>query len=197
MIPVDHVLYINLEYRADRKKHVLEQASKVGIPEEKLTRINAIHTPKIGMLGCSLSHCKALELAKSHPEWEWTLIVEDDIAFKENPWNEIRLALENATPDVLMIARGASIVHERRHYSSNNLCKVKSACVAAGYIVHRNYIPTLLENIYESIEHFIQPSGNVIDHPHDVYWYSIQERDRWYTFEETPAWALNADSDIR
>ena len=198
MIPVDHVLYINLEYRTDRKEHLLKQANKAGIPDNKLTRINAIHTPSIGMLGCSLSHCKALELAKSHPEWEWTLILEDDIVFEENPWNEIRLALENVTPDVLMIARGASVVDERRHHSSNNICKVKSACVACGYIVHRKYIPILLKNIYESIEHFIQPGGNTVDHPHDVYWYSIQERDEWYTFQHSPAHQdTSIKSDIR
>ena len=198
MIPVDHVLYINLEHRTDKLESLRKKFANAGIPTDKTTRINAIYTPGNGVLGCALSHCKALELAKSHPEWEWTLILEDDIVFEENPWDEIRLALENVTPDVLMIARGASIVDERRHHSSNNICKVKSACVATGYIVRRDYIPTLLKNIYESIEHFIQPGGNIVDHPHDVYWYSIQERDGWYTFERSPAHQdTSIKSDIR
>ena len=198
MIPVDHVLYINLDHRTDKLEALRTKFANAGIPNDKATRINAIYTPGKGVLGCALSHCKALELAKSHPEWEWTLILEDDIVFEENPWDEIRLALENVTPDVLMIARGASIVDERRHHSSNNICKVKSACVAAGYIVRRDYIPTLLQNIYESIEHFIQPGGNIVDHPHDVYWYSIQERDGWYTFERSPAHQdTSIKSDIR
>ena len=198
MIPVDHVLYINLEHRTDKLESLRKKFANAGIPTDKTTRITAIYTPGNGVLGCALSHCKALELAKSHPEWEWTLILEDDIVFEENPWDEIRLALENVTPDVLMIARGASIVDERRHHSSNNICKVKSACVATGYIVRRDYIPTLLKNIYESIEHFIQPGGNIVDHPHDVYWYSIQERDGWYTFERSPAHQdTSIKSDIR
>ena len=122
MIPVDHVLYINLDHRTDKLEAIYTKFANAGIPDNKSTRIDGIYTPGKGVLGCALSHCKALELAKSHPEWEWTLILEDDIVFEENPWNEIRLALENVTPDVLMIARGASVVDERRHHSSNNIC---------------------------------------------------------------------------
>jgi predicted O-methyltransferase YrrM len=150
-----------------------------------MTRIEAIYTPGIGMLGCSLSHCKALELALTHPEWTWTLILEDDIKFIDNPWTEIKEALNNTNPDVLMLARGFSQVVIPAHPISNNLYRVHTACVAAGYIVHRNYITKLLRNIRESIEAYTKPGGNIYDHPLDVYWYSIQKTDNWYAFDRS------------
>ncbi len=182
----------------DKSIYILDECKRVGIPSEKLTRIEAIYTPEVGMLGCSLSHCKALELALSHPEWTWTLIIEDDAQFKDNLWTEVEEALKNTNPDVLMVARGAAQAQEPHHSSSSNLYKVITACGAVAYIVHKNYIPNLLKNIRESIEAFTKPGGNVYDHPHDVYWYSIQKTDNWYTFSNSPAWVNQSfKSDIR
>ena len=198
MLGIDHVLYINLDHRKDRLEYILNECKRVDIPLEKITRIDAIYTPHVGMLGCSLSHCKALELALSHPEWTWTLIIEDDTAFKDSPWLEINNALKNTNPDVLMIARGSSQVVVPAHPSSTNLYRVHVACGAVAYIVHRNYIPKLLKNKRESIEEFTKPGGNINDHPHDVYWYSIQKTDNWYTFNSSVAWFNELfKSDIR
>ena len=197
MLSVDHVLYINLSHRRDRLEHIVSECKNAGIPSEKMTRVEAIYTPRVGMLGCSLSHCKALELALSHPEWTWTLIIEDDTKFKDNPWTEIQEALKNTNPDVLMVARGAAQAQEPHHSSSSNLYKVITACVSSAYIVHKNYIPKLLKNIRESIEAFTKPGGNIFDHPLDVYWYSIQKTDNWYTFAKSPAWQGGFKSDIQ
>ena len=188
MLGVDHVLYINLNHRKDRLEYIINECKRVDIPPEKMTRIEAIYTPTVGMLGCSLSHCRALELALSHPEWTWTLIIEDDVKFKDSPWLEIEEALKNANPDVLMLARGACKVETPSHPTSTNLYRVILSCGAVAYVVHRNYIPKLLKNIRESIEAFTKPGGNIYDDPHDVYWYSIQKTDNWYTFAISLAW---------
>jgi GR25 family glycosyltransferase involved in LPS biosynthesis len=198
MLPVDHVLYINLNQRVDKFIYVLGECKRVGIPPEKMTRIEGIYIPDLGMLGCSLSHCKALELALTHPEWTWTLIVEDDVQFNDAPWNEVKEALENTNPDVLMLARGAAQAVTPPHRSSSNLYKVITACGSVAYIVHKNYIPTLLKNIRQSIEEFTKPGGNKYDHPLDVYWYSIQKKDNWYAFLISVAWFNQSfKSDIR
>jgi GR25 family glycosyltransferase involved in LPS biosynthesis len=190
MIPVDHVLYINLDHRTDKLEAIYTKFANAGIPDNKSTRIDGIYTPGKGVLGCALSHCKALELAKSHPEWEWTLIVEDDVTFNENPWDEIRDAL-SVKPDVLMAFRGACQVN----IDNRNLRRVYGACSAVAYIVRSDYIPTLLENIYECTRKMIQPGGC---DPHDVYWYSLQNSDRWYGFLESPLGVdLTFKSDIR
>ena len=187
MLGIDRVLYINLEHRTDRLKYILNECKRVGIPSEKITRIDAIYAPDTGMLGCSLSHCKALELALSHPEWTWTLIIEDDVKFSDSPWLETDAALKNANPDVLMLARGACQVETPTHPTSTNLYRVIRACGSVAYVVNRNYIPKLLKNIRESIEEFTKPGGNIYDHPLDVYWYSIQKTDNWYAFDKSVA----------
>jgi GR25 family glycosyltransferase involved in LPS biosynthesis len=190
MIPIDHVLYINLDHRTDKLEALHTKFTNVGIPNDKTTRINAIYTPGNGVLGCALSHCKALELAKSHPEWEWTLIVEDDVTFNQNPWDEIRDAL-SVKPDVLMAFRGACTIN----IDSRNLRRVYRACSAVAYIVRKGYIPTLLQNMYECTRKMIQPGGC---DPHDVYWYSLQDSDIWYGFLESPLGVdLEFKSDIR
>ena len=197
MLGIDHVLYINLEHRTDRLKYILNECKRVGIPSEKITRIDAIYAPDIGMLGCSLSHCRALELALSHPEWTWTLIIEDDVKFKDSPWLEVEEALKNANPDVLTLARGAAELHTPTHPSSTNLYRIYKSCGSVAYVVNRNYIPKLLKNIRESIEEFTKPGGNIYDHPHDVYCYPIQKIDNWYTFMESVAWQnLTFQSDV-
>jgi GR25 family glycosyltransferase involved in LPS biosynthesis len=182
MLGIDHVLYINLDHRKDRLEYILNECKRVDIPLEKMTRIEAIYTPGIGMLGCSLSHCKALEVALSHPEWTWTLIIEDDVKFNDSPWLEVNDALKNTNPDVLMLARGAAELHIPTHPSSTNLHRIYIACGSVAYVVNRNYIPKLLKNKRESIEEFTKPGGNIDDHPHDVYCYSIQKTDNWYGF---------------
>ena len=73
---IEHAFYINLESRVDRKQHVEEQLSNIGICA---ARFNAIKLTN-GAIGCSMSHLKCLELAKQN-NWEHVLIVEDDILF--------------------------------------------------------------------------------------------------------------------
>jgi hypothetical protein len=198
MLGVDHVLYINLDHRKDRLEYIINECKRVNIPPEKMTRIEAIYTPNIGMLGCSLSHCKALELALSHPEWTSILILEDDTKFKDDSLTEVEAAIINTNPDVLMLARGAALLFDKHHNSSSNLYKVYTACIASAYIINKNYIPKLLKNIRESIEAFTKPGGNIYDHPLDVYWYSIQKTDNWYAFMVSVAWQHHIfKSDIR
>ena len=188
MLCIDHVLFINLKHRGDKREFILNELKRIGITLEKMTRIDAIYTPDVEMLGRSLSHCKALELALSHPEWTWTLIIEDDIKFNDSPWLEIEDALKNANPDLLMLARGAATLQTPTHPSSINLYRVISAYGSMAYVINRNYIPKLLKNMRESIEAFTKPTGNIYDNPIDVYWYSIQKTDIWYAFMVSVAW---------
>ena len=89
---IKHALYINLDSRPDRKKHVEGQLSIVGIQAERFTAIRLEN----GALGCSMSHLKCLEIAKAN-NWPHILIIEDDILFlKPNIFvNQLNLFLHN------------------------------------------------------------------------------------------------------
>ena len=73
---LNHILYINLEKRKDRKKHVEKQLALLDLSGE---RFNAIKL-KDGRVGCSMSHLKCVQLAKER-NWEYVFICEDDITF--------------------------------------------------------------------------------------------------------------------
>ena len=73
---LNHIFYINLDHRSDRKKDVEEQLNQVGL---KGTRFNAIKM-KDGRVGCTLSHIKCLEMAIKE-NFDHIFICEDDITF--------------------------------------------------------------------------------------------------------------------
>ena len=71
-----NTLFINLEQRADRLEHAVQQFKLMEIEAE---RVNAVKTTN-GAVGCTMSHIKCLELAKSR-DYEYVFICEDDITF--------------------------------------------------------------------------------------------------------------------
>ena len=93
---IQHALYINLEKRADRKKHVEKQLKKVGIPA---TRFNAIKLTN-GALGCSMSHLNCIKMAKEN-NWSHVLVCEDDIHFLDPELfkTQLNTFLKNHTDD--------------------------------------------------------------------------------------------------
>ena len=59
---IKHAFYINLHCRPDRKQHVENQLTSIGINAE---RFNAIKMSN-GAIGCSMSHLKIIENAKAN-----------------------------------------------------------------------------------------------------------------------------------
>ena len=56
---IDHVYYINLDTRPDRKTHVESQLDSIGI--KQYTRYSACMMVN-GAIGCTMSHLKLLEI---------------------------------------------------------------------------------------------------------------------------------------
>ena len=75
---IEHVVYINLEHRKDRRENIEKELSIFS--SEKVQRFDAIHEPKRGHLGCSKSHIEVLKLAIKFG-WKNYLVVEDDAVF--------------------------------------------------------------------------------------------------------------------
>ena len=80
----DLVYYINLNHRTDRLNHITNEIKKTNIDESKVHRIEAIYED-YGALGCSKSHCVALENFINSPETNQTcVILEDDFEFTQS-----------------------------------------------------------------------------------------------------------------
>ena len=186
-----NTLYINLSEREDRKTHVLQEFTKLGISGE---RFNAIKT-KNGCVGCTISHIKCLELAKSN-DWEQVFICEDDIEFT-NP----QLFLENLNKfynegiswDVIVVG--------------GNNCppfqKISDFCIRAyniqtttGYIVNKHYYDTLINNFKEGLKNLLKEPENKKKYAIDMYWKLLQQSDKWYFIIPPTVIQINDYSDI-
>ena len=78
---IQHVLYINLDARVDRRTKMQAELEKVGL-QDKAERFPAVRMPNLGAIGCSMSHLKCLQLAKQRG-WPHVLILEDDVEFTD------------------------------------------------------------------------------------------------------------------
>jgi glycosyl transferase family 25 len=172
---IEHAFYINLESRVDRKIHVEQQFSNIGIAA---TRFNAIKLTN-GAIGCSMSHLKCLELAKQN-NWEHVLIVEDDIHFL-NPdlfKNQLNKFLKNHSNfDVVLIAGNNMPPYQK---IDDSCVKVYRCQTTTGYIVQRHYYDTMITNIKEGIQKLMKNPEHHVQYAIDKYWFRLQEKDNWF-----------------
>ncbi len=172
---IEHAFYINLESRVDRKQHVEQELSNIGICA---TRFNAIKLTN-GAIGCSMSHLKCLEIAKQN-NWEYVLIVEDDILFL-NPElfkNQLNKFFKNHSDfDVLLIAGNNVPPYQK---IDDSCVKVYRCQTTTGYIVKRHYYDTLMSNIKEGIQKLMKNPELHVQYAIDKYWFRLQEKDNWF-----------------
>jgi len=143
---IDAVLYINLDHRADRKKHIEKELATMGVDPARIHRIPAIYESLCGHLGCALSHVKALELIQEKG-WATTIILEDDFQFKITP-EEFKLILaEPVAWNVLLLAKGWGEFEP----PVGRLSRVKWCTTTSGYVIRRSYVETLLANFRGAI----------------------------------------------
>ena len=172
MNTIKHAFYINLESRPDRKQHVEQELSKVGI---KAQRFNAIKLPN-GAIGCSMSHLKCLVIAKQN-KWPHVCIVEDDIQFlKPRVFvQQCNLALTKKS-DVVLLA-GNNVPPYTR--IDDSCVKVSRCQTTTGYIVKQHYYDKLIANIKDGINKLLREPEKCVLYAIDKYWFHLQEKDTW------------------
>ena len=175
---IKHIFYINLEHRIDRKLHVEEQLTKVGLTN--FTRFNAIKMAN-GALGCSMSHLKCIQLAKEN-NLPYVLIVEDDIEFLEpntfiNQANKFFNSIDKW--DVLLLA-GTNIPPYIKIDNNDSCIKVKTCQTTTGYLVSSNYYDKLITNYKMGITHLVRRPTQRHLYAIDRFWFALQRVDNWY-----------------
>lgn len=169
------VIYINLLERVDRKIHVEQELSKIGIKDA--SRFNAIKL-KNGALGCSMSHMKCIEYAKKN-EFDYIFVCEDDVEFLDPDIflkQLTRFLKIHQTWDVVLIAGNNMLPY----LPVDDTCiKILNCQTTTGYIVQKHYYDQLIANYKEGIEKLMKnPENN--DYKIDKYWFSMQRKDNWY-----------------
>jgi glycosyl transferase family 25 len=174
---IKHAFYINLDHRTDRKEHVTEQLTNLGL--QGFERFNAIKMVN-GAVGCSMSHLKILQTAVQN-NWDHVLIVEDDITFLDpelfkanfetflqrngNNWDVILLAGNNMPP----------------YDTVDDVCiKVKRCQTTTGYLVNGHYIKKLMENVKMGLTQLMYKPASHAMYAIDKFWFVLQAVDRWF-----------------
>jgi glycosyl transferase family 25 len=175
IIDIKNTYYINLEHRTDRKIHVENQLSTIGLQGN---RFNAIRT-KNGAIGCTMSHLKLLEFALNN-KFEHILIVEDDITFLQPKLfiKQFNNFLANHKDWDVVIISGNNIPP---YTNIDDTCvKVNSCQTTTGYLVNGNYISKLMNNIKEGLQGLIRNPNLKPIYAIDRYWFRLQQLDNWF-----------------
>lgn len=173
---LQHVLYINLKSRPDRLKNIQTELEKLQVSGE---RMNAIQMQD-GAVGCTLSHIKCLELAKTRG-WPYVFICEDDIFFtnakllKENlqkfsentqiNWDVVIIGGNNCPPYIKI---------------TDYCIRVSNNQTTTGYIVKSHYYDILISNFKESVSNLMRFPHLRKNYALDIYWKQLQQKDNWY-----------------
>jgi len=176
---IQHILYINLNHRVDRKEHIEKQLTLLGWLE-KAKRFPAVSLEN-GAIGCSMSHLKCLEMAKAE-QWDHVVILEDDIEFldpeffleqcnrflsnKEREWDMVLLAGNNMLPYVPC--------------SDKSAIQIMNCQTTTGYIVKKHYYETLIQNIKEGVQKLLRDPSSKQINAIDKHWLSLQQVDKWF-----------------
>lgn len=142
---------INLAHRKDRREHAIRELSKIGIEANNLF-FTAKHTPELGQLGCALSHGMALANLLYSSTSDIFLVLEDDFVIRDLAFfqSDLKRVLSWDGWDVFLLGHNLALP-----LASSNLPpfqRVINAQTTSGYIVKRQFAPTLIELFFRSAE---------------------------------------------
>ena len=172
----ENTLFINLEHRNDRLEHALAEFDKLGIKAERVIAVKM----KNGAIGCTMSHIKCIELAKSR-HWEQVFICEDDITFLNPELLKQNIELFYNNDDILwdvLIIGGNNVPPYQQLY--DYAARIFQNQTTTGYIVKKQYYDTLLTNFKESAANLLRNPDNKFEYALDKYWNRLQMQDFWY-----------------
>ena len=195
----DLVYYINLHHRTDRLNHIINEIKKTNIDESKVHRIDAVYEQNFGALGCSKSHCNALEKFINSPETNQTcVILEDDFEFTQHQ-NVVNDMIDNVFTndvkdfDVLMLS--GNIYSESKHSGFHFVSKIFKGQTTSGYVVSRTFAPILLKNYKEGCA-LLSQTRDRPNYSIDMYMQSLQPISNWLCLSPKIGKQMDSYSDI-
>jgi glycosyl transferase family 25 len=186
---IDHIFYINLDKRTDRKEEIEKELNQYGLPYE---RFSAIYDP-FGAVGCTKSHLSIITLAKERG-YKRILILEDDFSFvvsRDVFENTMKQVCEKPF-DVCMLAYNLSKSESVKEPFWKRLLHGLST---SAYLVNSHYYDTLLSTISESIP-LLQQTQQKHNYAIDVVYTRLQQKDKWYHTTERMGVQAPSYSDI-
>lgn len=179
---IEHIVYINLKRRYDRRVAFERMMDDMKLPYERFDAIENKHA----YLGCCYSHLAVLKMARDRG-YKNILIFEDDFEF-EVTREELDKRLDffftkcGSFYEVLMLS--ANIYNSRNlefaHPDPNiKIKQVLYAKTASGYLVSGDYLPKLIQ-LYEWAFSILSITGEHWMYMNDTIWRSLQYTGLWY-----------------
>lgn len=198
MEKIDHVLYLNMSNRPDRRKIIEDELVRVGISSDVATRFPASSYNGCPNSGCLLSHANALEMAY-HMGYKNVLILEDDFVFiddvkkiHEDIDDFFNMVEDGFEWDVIMLTTCAAEVSE---YTTSKISRISSSGNGAAYLVNRNMMMPLctlfkqnLDNLYFTKQHWL--------YQNDILWKHLMPKSNWYMFNHYLGYQKGGYSDL-
>ena len=189
MEKINHIFYINLDHRTDRRSDMERQFKELNLEAERFSAVKM--TP--GEFGCALSHIKCLEMALERG-YENVLIVEDDMT-----WTVTREELDKRVGNFFETIKEWDFLFfaylaYKLDFISKGICRITRASTTTCYLVNRHYIPTLLKS-YKAI--FSIPINNGIIVGIDMNWDELLRDGNFYALVPTMGVQKDGISDIR
>lgn len=200
---IDVVYYINLDKREDRNTHMKQILQDLELPKEKIYRISAVLNTQRGAMGCSESHVntikKFIESGKNT-----CIVLEDDFIYedKNNFWKSIEQVFQsNVDFDIIQLAYNhRNLIAEDTKHSF--LKKVLNGQTTSGYIVTKQFAPTLLANFENGLKSLRKSvsENNVYDYTYtyslDSHWKILQPLSKWFCFVPRLGFQIPSYSDV-
>jgi hypothetical protein len=173
---IENVIYINLDSRTDRRKHI-EKELQI-FDKSQIHRVpgivSEIQDNKHRALAITKTHLNAIKLAKNS-DWSNVLVTEDDAY-----WANIERAypafekLIQKTYDVIMLGS------QRPKYNKDTF-RVEESYGAHAYLVNKTHYDILIKKLEELIGDFNPKTPGFIDAEHDTMVFRPLQREyNWF-----------------
>ena len=170
-------MYINLARRNDRRLWILNELQTLGIPGERIARIEAIdaeHGTETPLECCARSHIAALEQALSE-DLEAVLILEDDfqLIHSGRETRERWVQFLETVPQFEIVSWAHNCLRPWRN-SGNGDVRVWYLQTASAYVVRRSAMGRLRDVYLQALTK---------RRPFDTFMTSIREDVQWYAMK--------------
>ncbi len=179
---IEHIFYINLDKRKDRRTEIESELKKVELDAERFSAI--YYPPPKGIVGCTKSHLSVILLAKER-KYKNVLILEDDLVFlktrKELDAMISMLYEKKPNFDVCLLAYHLHKGEVDKEHPF--LIKAEYAATASAYIINEHYYDKLIDLYVDCIPKLDQTMQHW-KYANDQAWKVLQAKDNWYCFAD-------------
>jgi hypothetical protein len=129
-------------------------------------------------------------------DWSHVIVLEDDFYVHNlHLWKENIAEWKRIDPDfdVLLLSGNNAPPFQQK---SEHIVQVRNCQTTTGYVVNKNYIPVLLQNMKQGLENLIRNPKRGSAFSVDIFWKHLQQTGRWFLLVPVAAVQLASFSDI-